>query len=124
MCLECEELSTTKYVSQKKLICSLASDLWRNDKNSCNGCPYDIACSDLYTLGSLISRVYTRVLVQVQLTFGHEPSSNPPMDVTIPVTIQVGGVHTGGKSRLNPGTARAIEDSLSKVYYLNNGYWF
>ena len=27
------------------------------------------------------SPIYTRVLTQVQLTSGHEPSSNPPIDV-------------------------------------------
>ena len=53
-----------------------------------------------------LSRVYTRVLTQVQLTYGCELScelsSNPPTVESIWVTIWVGVIHTGGKSGLSP----------------------
>ena len=51
---------------------------------------------------SVLSQVYTRVLTRVQLTFGCEASSNPPVDEgrANPVYNRVGGVYTGGKSRL------------------------
>ena len=53
----------------------------------------------LYTLfyNGFISLLYTRVLTRVKLTSGPEPSSNPPMDVAIRVTVWVVGVRTGGE---------------------------
>ena len=56
-----------------------------------------------------ISCVYTRVLTRVQLTSGREPSSNPPMGYGLSQPgLQSGfrGIHTGGKSRLEPSCKR------------------